>query len=151
MFGKLKLSKMKIIFYLSSIVFLITELKWLISPLECTLSAKRKDKLIKETKNTKYDNLTEEQKSDYKNMILSFIFIFGWMFIGLFTFQWQVFLAFLIFQFLIIAPLSKLTKYSYIYTLLHWLNSLLGLAFILFAIINSYHLKIDIDFIRYFR
>lgn len=142
---------MKIIFYLSSIVFLIKELKWILSPIEETLSIQIKERKIKETKETKYDNLTQEQKSEYKSMFLSFIFVFGWLFIGLFTFQWQAFLCFLIFQFLIIAPISKLTKYNYVYTLLHWLNSLLGLAFIIFAIINSYHLKIDIDFIKHFR
>lgn len=142
---------MKIIFYLSSIVFLFKELQWIIAPSQEAEKSKRRELLVKQTKNVKFDLLTSQQKSDYITIIILFIFCFGWLFVGLFTFQWQVFLAFLLLQIIVISPISKLTKYSFFYTALHWLNSIFGLAFILFVIINSYHLKIDIDFIKYIR
>ncbi|MES2593148.1 MAG: hypothetical protein V4608_14800 [Bacteroidota bacterium] len=142
---------MKIIFYLSSIVFLFKELQWLLAPMKEVEKSKKREKLLESTKNIKYDLLSKEQKNGIMTMIILFIFIFGWMFVGLFTFQWQIFLSFLLLQFIIIAPISKLFKYSFAYTALHWINSLVAFCFILFTIINSYHLKIDIDFINYFR
>lgn len=142
---------MKILFYLSSIVFLFKELQWILHPKQEVEKTKKKEELNKSMRGLKYDNFTQEQKTHLVSILFLLFFIFGWLFIGLFTFQWQLFLAFFVFQIVAIGPISKILKYSFAYMMLHWLNSILGLAFILFVIINSYHLKIDIDFIKYFR
>ena len=57
--------------------------------------------------------------------------------------QWILFLSFLLLNILIVGPISKLVRFSFAYTLLHWINSLIGFAFGLFVVINHFHLKID--------
>jgi hypothetical protein len=42
------------------------------------------------------------------------------------------------------APLSKMLRYSFAYTALHWFNSIIGFVFAIFVTINHFHLKIDI-------
>jgi len=41
-------------------------------------------------------------------------------------------------------PLSKLVKDTFLYTVLHWFNSLIGFAFGVFVIVNHYHLKLNL-------
>jgi len=98
----------------------------------------------KKNKGKKWDDMTEEYKDLLKTKGLASVFFMLWMFTGLLTFNWLIFLAIIIFNFTIIAPLGKLFKYSIGYTVLHWVNSLIGFTFGLFIIINSYHLKIDV-------
>ena len=105
--------------------------QWKLSPI---------DKLATE----KWDDYTEEYKSLLKTKGLASLTFTLWMFGGLLTFNWLAFLIKIAFSFIIIAPISKLTQYSWAYTGLHWFNSLLGFAFGLFVIVNSYHLKIDL-------
>lgn len=141
---------MKIIFYLLSSVLLIKELVWILNPKEQIEKSKKNELLNKQIKGLKYSDFNEEQKSYVLGLLISFTFVLGWLFVGLFTFQWQLFLAFLLFQFIVIAPISSLLKYSFAYMILHWLNSIVGFLFVIFVIINSYHLKIVIDLIKYF-
>ena len=61
-----------------------------------------------------------------------------------FTSQWVIFLAWIIFNFGILTPILRLFRYSLIYTIIIWVNSLIGVFFGLFVIINHYHLKIDL-------
>lgn len=134
---------MTTIYYLSTILFIWAELDWLVSPIEKTNDAKRFFELSKLNKGKKWDEFSKEYKSELKSKVW-LIWILLWMFIGLFTFQWAGFLAMLIFNIVIISPLSKLTMYSIAYTVIHWFNSLIGFAFGVFVIINHYHLKIDL-------
>ena len=90
-----------------------------------------------------WDEFSEEYNSQLKSKLV-LVLVLIWMFIGLFTFQWAGFVAIFLFNLLIIAPLSKITRYSITYTIIHWFNSLIGLTFGLFVIINHYHLKIDL-------
>jgi len=66
-----------------------------------------------------------------------------WSFVGLFTGQWVLFVLLLLFNFLIITPISRLTRFSFAYLVLHWINAVIGFAFGMFIIINHYHLHID--------
>jgi hypothetical protein len=134
---------MTTIYYLSTILFILLEWNWLVSPIEKTNDAKRFLELSKLNKGKNWDEFSKEYKSELKSKVW-LILIFIWMFIGLFTFQWAGFLAMLVFNILIISPLSKLTRYSITYTIIHWFNSLIGFAFGVFVIINHYHLKIDL-------
>jgi len=142
---------MTTIYYLFTIIFIWYELQWIYDPLRETKENELFSKLHDEFKGKKWDDFPEEYKSLLKAKLLSCVVI-AWLFIGLFTFQWIAFLAILAFNILIIAPISKLTKFSRAYTILHWLNSVVGFMFGLFVIINHYHLKLDltqllIDFI----
>lgn len=138
---------MTTVFYIYAIFFIFYELIWVLSPIEKTEDARKFFKLSKEFKNKKWDDFSEEYKSQIKNKIWLFSILL-WMFIGLFTFQWAFFLLFIIFNFLIIAPLLNIFKFSTAYTVLHWINSVIGFSFGVFIILNNYHLRIDI--IKYF-
>jgi hypothetical protein len=134
---------METIYYLSTIIFICIELHWLISPIEKTNDAKKFFELSKQSKGKKLSELTKEYKSEIKSKVWS-IFVLFWMFIGLFTFQWVAFLSIILFNILVIAPISKLTRFSITYTIIHWINSIIGFIFGIFVIINHYHLKIDL-------
>lgn len=134
---------MTTIYYLSTIILIMVEWAYLVSHIEKTKDARNFLELSRMHKGKKWDEFSEEYKSELKSKV-SLIWIVIWMFIGLFTFQWAGFLALIIFNFLLVSPLSKLLKYSLAYTILHWINSLVGFAFGVFVIINHYHLKIDL-------
>jgi hypothetical protein len=134
---------METIYYLSTIIFICIELHWLISPIEKTNDVKKFFELSKQSKGKKWSELTKEYKSEIKSKVWS-IFVLFWMFIGLFTFQWVAFLSIILFNILVIAPISKLTRFSITYTIIHWINSIIGFIFGIFVIINHYHLKIDL-------
>ena len=134
---------MTTIYYLSTIIFLLIELHWLVSPIEKTNKARKFMALSKLNKDKKWDEFSEEYKSQLKSKIW-LLYVLFWMLIGLFTFQWQAFLAMIVFNFMIINPISKLVKNTFLYTILHWINSLIGFAFGVFVIVNHYHLKLNL-------
>ena len=134
---------MTTIYYLSTIIFLLIELHWLVSPIEKTNQARKFMALSKLNKGKKWDEFSEEYKSQLKSKIW-LLYVLFWMLIGLFTFQWQAFLAMIVFNFMIINPISKLVKNTFLYTILHWINSLIGFAFGVFVIVNHYHLKLNL-------
>ena len=134
---------MTTIYYLSTIIFLLIELHWLVSPIEKTNNARKFMALSKLNKGKKWDEFSEEYKSELKSKIW-LLYVLFWMLIGLFTFQWQAFLLMIVFNFMIINPISKLVKNTFLYTILHWINSLIGFAFGVFVIVNHYHLKLNL-------
>ncbi len=133
---------MKHIFYFIALFVMIRELGWLLSPIEKTEDVKEFDKLSKENKGKKWDSYSKEYKDLLKSKWTAIVSA-GWLLMGMFSSQWILFVIILVFNFIIIAPISKLTKYSMAYTITHWLNSIIGLIFALFVIINAYHLHID--------
>ena len=134
---------MTTIYYLSTIIFLLIELHWLVSPIEKTNKTRKFMALSKLNKGKKWDEFSEEYKSQLKSKIW-LLYVLFWMLIGLFTFQWQAFLAMIVFNFMIINPISKLVKNTFLYTILHWINSLIGFAFGVFVFVNHYHLKLNL-------
>jgi len=134
---------MTAIYYFLGLFFIWSECVWLASPIEKTQNAKKFYELSKLNKGKKWEEYSDEYKSEVKSKVWG-IFILFWLFIGLFSFQWIGFLAIILFNFLVIAPLSKLTRFSYAYTVINWVNSLIGFAFGIFVIINHYHLKINL-------
>ena len=134
---------MTTIYYLSTFVFICLELAWLISPIEKTQENKKFTELAKQFKGKKWDEYSKDYKEKLKSKTWS-LFIIIWLFVGLFTFQWVAFLAILLFNNIVIMPLSEITKYSIYYAILHWINSLIGFLFAIFVVINHYHLKIDL-------
>lgn len=134
---------MTTIYYFSTIIFLLMELHWLVSPIEKTESARKFFALTKINKGKKWDDFSEDYKSELKSKIWH-IYVLVWLLVGLFTFQWQAYLIIIVFNFLIIAPISKIFKHTFLYTILHWLNALIGFSFGVFVIINHYHLKLNL-------
>lgn len=126
------------------IAFVIYELIWLLNPQAQVEKLKEFSKETKKNNGKKWDDYTEDYKSLLFTKGIPALTLTFWMVCGLLTFNWLPFLLKLIWNFTIIAPISTLTEYSLFYTVLHWFNSLVGFAFGVFVIVNSYHLKIDV-------
>jgi hypothetical protein len=135
---------MKHIFYFIGICFIIHEVLWIISPVEYTEKSKKFKELMKQNKGKRWDEYPQNYKDILITLGLPGLLFTLWMFAGLLTFNWIAFIAFIAFNFIVIAPISKLFKFSHAYTVLHWLNSVVGLAFGIFVIVNSYHLKLNL-------
>lgn len=131
------------IFYIMSIIFISIELGFLLAPIDQTDKSRKFFELSRQFKNKKWDDISEEYQTILKSKIWLF-FSLIWFFIGLFTSQWILFLIILLFNVIIIGPISTFTRFSYVYTVIHWINSLIGLLFGIFVIINHYHLKINL-------
>lgn len=135
---------MKHIFYFIGICFIIYKLLWILNPKDNAEKAKKLHALTKENKSVKWKDMSEEYKELFLSKGLISMFLMFWMFAGLLTFNWFAFLLLLSFNFIVIAPISKLVRFSFAYTVLHWFNSIVGLSFGIFVIINSYHLKMNL-------
>ena len=113
---------MKHLFYFIAILPLIWEMTNL-------LNIKRTHNFQKRmNKKSKSENFTTSEKS------LSFLThgYLVWVFIGLFSFQWIVFLSIII---LGLIPKKLL--------LIRWVDSLISFVLLLFILLNAYHFKID--------
>ncbi len=135
---------MRDFFYFIGILFLIYELYYLMNIRSFVEGTYKFIELQKVNKGRSWESSDEE----YKNLLIGrgcpALVFFLWMHIGLCTNNWVFFLGFLIIQYLVMQPLNKLTKYTPIYLFLQFLNTLLGVGFTLFIILNAYHLNIDI-------
>lgn len=131
------------LFHLITIFFIIKELIWISSPNDMIENKRRLEELQKSEKGKDYKDHSTEFKSLLKKTGLTSFVILIWMIFGLMTFNWVLFLAILLFNILIIRTISKPFKYSKIYTAIHWVNSIIGLSFGVFVLINHYHLRID--------
>lgn len=135
---------MKHIFYFIGILFIIHKLICLLKPKWYAVKVKRFDNLKRDTKNLSWDKYSTE----YKEIMLFFaipsvLFIF-WLVLGLLTFNWFVFLIYIILHLLIIAPLSRLYKNNIVYPFVLWVSNLSSFILGVFVIINSYHLKFNV-------
>ena len=135
---------MTTIFYFTTIILLWLEISWIVSPIEKAKDALLFQSLAKQNKGKKWDEYSEK----YKDAIKAKIFVFPillWLVVGLFSGQWILFLAFITYSIILIAPINKLIKPIFPpYVALNWLNSIVGFAFGVFVVVNHYHLKIDV-------
>lgn len=114
---------MKHLFYFIAILPLLWEMINL-------LNVKRAHNFHKRMKLKKgFESFTSPEKS------LSFLSLgyLIWIFIGLFSFQWIVFLA--------IIMLSLIPKKLIV---IRWIDSLISFILLLFILLNAYHFKIDV-------
>lgn len=136
------------VFYTISLFFIFSELLWIISPFERTKGRQSFELLSKSFKGKKWNVYSEEYKAAIIGKIPN-LFILFWLFVGLFTSQWALFLAFIAFTSFIVTPISLITKYNLLYTGINWIASLIGFAFGIFLILNHYHLHINVlEFVR---
>ena len=137
------------IFYLFGIIYLIREFMDLISPIEFTRRMEYMHSIASTLKTEPIEFSQYTQKT--KNIIMEGLFnalVILWAGIGLFTANWLIFVAFLIFIFLIYAPINNIVKkvfgFGKAYTTLHIFGTIVDILLIGFAIINQYHFKIDL-------
>jgi hypothetical protein len=133
---------MDTLFYLSAIFLLWNELGWIVSPIKKTQEVKRFSELSKLNKEKSWKEYSEEYKQEVKSKAWLLIPVI-WLFVGLLSSQWVLFLGVILLNFIVLPPISNLTRYSLVYTFLHWISSLVGFAFGLFVVINHFHLKIN--------
>jgi len=131
------------LYYFLTIIFICIQASYLVSPMKYTNNAKRFHELANEFKGKQYVEFSNEYKGMIKNKVW---LIFGllWLFLGIFTFQWIAYLTYIVFNVIVISPLLTLTRYSFVYTVIHWIGSFISLLFWLFVILNHYHLKLDL-------
>lgn len=135
---------MKHLFYFIGFIFIVYELMWIASPVEFSRKSLRLSELIKEFREKTWKDYSEE----YRNLLLGSLMKLPLMLYpiaGLFTFNWIIFLIFLLWNFFIglVARPFRSVKHLYIYSGIMWVNSIVGLFVATFTILNSYHLKID--------
>ena len=138
------------LFYLVGIFYLIRELIELIQPIQYINKMKTLYKMVdkkNEPNAYEYKHLTIDEKSALWYSVFSFIYVL-WMLVGLFTSEWIIFLTFIIFSFLIYSPIVKVIRTKLgmgkTYITAHIISTIIDICLILFAIINHYHLHIDL-------
>jgi hypothetical protein len=84
---------------------------------------------LRAMKGKKYDDYSSSQKT-YAICAMGYI---AWNFVGFFTFQWPLFVAFFLF-----GLIPKTNIYF------RWVDSFISLIVLFFLVLNSYHLHIDL-------
>ncbi len=84
---------------------------------------------MRNLKGKKYDDYTSSQRA-YAVCAMGYIV---WNFIGFFTFQWPIFVAFFLF-----GLIPKTNIYF------RWIDSAISICVLFFVVLNTYHLKIDL-------
>ena len=124
---------MKHVFYFFAIIAILWEIINILQP-------GRMIKLSKRMVGLKFNDATSSEKT------VSFLMFFYliWTLIGLFTFQWPVFLAYMIWS-VITGGLRQLTgrNVNALTLTLQVIDGIVSLAFMVLVLINAYHLKID--------
>lgn len=121
---------------------MIYEVYFLIRINEKIDDMKNINKLIKEHEGLKWDDYSPELKKQLKSIAFLLLFIV-WFFVGLLSSQWFLFLLFLLSNFFIFVPISKLVGFPHLIYFTSVLNTVLGIIFATFLIINKYHLHLD--------
>lgn len=124
------------------LIGLISEVSWLYNPVKQAERGKRLKELSPEVKDKKWDQYPQEYKDIIKSYFTA-IPLMLYTILGIFTFQWEVFLVVILFNMLIMYPLNRLTAFNWLYIVFNWINSLIGSIFIVFTIINAYQLHIN--------
>ena len=141
------------IYYIFGIFYLIREFIDLITPVAYVRKMEKLHKFAEEIKDKnddeviQYRNVSSDLKSGMWNVIVSALAI-AWVALGLLTANWIIFATFLIFAFLIYSPLARLVRkffgFGKAYVALHIFGTIVDILLVGFAIINQYHLKIDL-------
>lgn len=113
---------MKHIFYIMAIAPILWELQCILSPIKTSAQ-------IKSMKGKKFDEYSPNQKAIIVFM-LGYLF---WIFVGLLSFQWPLFL--------LMFALGMIPKKYWVVRLI---DSAITVVILMFIIINAYHLNIDV-------
>lgn len=147
---------MKIIFYFTGIIFAIVEIfrftkldDWIKRLVDYNIW-KRDTKEDKDAQ--KWDNMPEE----HKNLTIQLIFIYLpallWFLLGLFTYNWEFFLIYLLTSFtlgrLLVGSKYEMSGWKVFYSGL-W--KIIAIIFYVFVALNSYHLHIQLGLTEFIK
>ena len=135
---------MEHIYHLGTLIFILTEMTWIVSPRTKTEKSIKLSEAMKRNKGKEYAEWDDEYKDIFIYSGLPKLILTLWMIVGLLSYNWVAFLVIIVFNVAFIRPLSTLTKFSNAYIALHFINSIIGFAFGVFVLINAYHLRIDL-------
>lgn len=132
------------IFYFIGIIFFLRSLSYLLAPVAKSKKLVAFNKLQKENKGKEWDEYTPEYKEKLKGYIWKLpLFLFP--IFGLFSsVNWMLFLVYLIVSTAILAPLGKLLSGSKAHVGYVILSATVAIGVSLFAVLNAYHLRINI-------
>lgn len=136
----------KAVYYFIGLMFMAYELLWMLNPIEKTrnyLDLQDKTKKLK-SEGIKYDDWPEDIRKTLQTKLIYILPLFLWVLMGVFTFQWPLFIAFLLYM-VLTGLLNNLTKHIFsLQVTKMFIGSLVGFLVSGFSILNAYHLKIDI-------
>lgn len=137
----------KIFYYTVGLWFLIEELIWVFNPTASTQKAVDNRPFFLKENLEKYSEWDEKDKPKIFILLKGLIFML-WLFIGIFTYNGILFIVRLLLSFLSM-PAYKYygeTNFNFkIYNILHFIGSLISVILIIFVIMNSFHLHIDLS------
>lgn len=129
------------LFYFLLLLRVIHEFFWIVSAKEKIKKNQEFKALTLSLKNVHYSQWPQGYKSQLIDQYIS-MFLQMVAFLGLFSQQWLVFLAFLVWDLLLVKPLCRKVG-GLISLCLTWINCWISAAVFLFLLINHYHLKIS--------
>ena len=146
------------LFYLFGITYILRQIMQLVNPSGHTIYAASVEKVMAELKKRHEEaekNPTAPRPKDIPEgvgymMLLGVYTILSlvWVVVGLLTFNWMVFAVYLVFNLLITSSILTLIKKTFglskMYTFAIALRALINIGIIGFAIVNHYHLRIDL-------
>lgn len=125
-------------------MFVIDEFFWVIDTKGKLKKATQFLKDSDENRGKEWADMSDSYKTYVRQRVPLILLFLLWMFAGLFTWNWPLFLFFLAFELVIAFPVLKLAKDTILHVPITFLNSVAGLMFGIFLIINTYHLHIDL-------
>lgn len=128
---------MEHIYYFFAIFLLYNEINWL-------ADIDNQIRLCKISDNSKkhgWDSLSSKDRNSLLSTMLVLLPACVWLFVGLFTFQWKLFLMYIPFS-IALSRIAVMFKYNNTWKTIHYINSFIGAAFCIFIVINKYHLHI---------
>ncbi len=138
---------MKHIFYFLWILFIVYELIYLLTAKENFWNWKKASIYIKVFKNKmpKYSDMPDFVKHAILKFILFTIPVLIFQVVGLLSFQWFVFLCWMIFGYLVTMPLFKIFKKNHciVFSLVVF-ETIVNIIIVVFIILNAYHFKLDL-------
>lgn len=135
---------MQHIFYFIAIIVLIYEFILMTNPHAKALERIKMKHLYEKYRYVKFEMYPKELKNNSYKVILFHLPILFWIFIGIFSSQWILFLI-LLFSSLVFVPFNKiLMKNSYIKAIHLFVISFLWFNIIIFMLINKYHLHLNL-------
>lgn len=136
---------MNTFFYIIGLVFLIIEvIELLKTPTQKANMLKSLDSFAEKIKNkTEFTNkkITKEENKILFKFLITFLFLL-WLFLGLLTEQWILFLIFLAYIFIIGVPLTKIFKNTFMRIPVSYLANFISVSMLIFMILNNFHLHI---------
>ena len=135
----------KVIYYLIGLAIVVYQLYFLNKDFIKDMYEiwRESDELKKEGKKFDTDLLDEDFKKKILGFALMMLIQLAWFFIGIFTFNWVLFVAYFIYGF-IVGKVGNWKKSQTTFLTMAGISKAIVVSIILFSIINSFHLHINL-------